>query len=78
MALELGPMGITSNMISPGMTVTDLTADISIRAKEVEARRNPTRRLATAQDTAELVAFLANSASGYINGANLPVAGGPL
>lgn len=78
MALELGPMGITSNMISPGMTVTDLTADISIRAKEVEARRNPMRRLATAQDTAELVAFLANSASGYINGANLPVAGGPL
>jgi 3-oxoacyl-[acyl-carrier protein] reductase len=78
MATELGPSGITTNMVSPGMTITDLTAGIPARAKEVEAHRTPMRRLATGQDTAELVAFLAGNGASYINGANLPVAGGPL
>ncbi len=78
LATELGPSGITTNMVSPGMTITDLTADIPTRAKEVEARRSPMRRLATSQDTAELVAFLAGNGSSYINGSNLPVTGGPL
>lgn len=77
LAVELGPHGITSNMVSPGMTVTDLTQDIPVRVKEVEARKNPTRRLATTQDTADLVAFLVSDAAGYINGANLPLTGGP-
>jgi len=78
MATEFGPSGITTNMVSPGMTITDLTSDISARAKEVEAHRSPMRRLATSQDTAELVSFLAGNSSGYINGANLPVSGGPI
>lgn len=78
MSVELGPSGITTNMVSPSLTVTDLTADIPIRVKEVEARRSPMRRLASVQDTAELVAFLASESAGYINGANLPLTGGPL
>lgn len=76
-ATELGPAGITANMISPAMTVTDLTAHVPARVKEVEAYRNPRRRLATPSDTAELVAFLASDVAGYVNGANLPVTGGP-
>ncbi|MQF96405.1 MAG: SDR family oxidoreductase, partial [SAR202 cluster bacterium] len=43
----------------------------------VEAHRSPMRRLATSHDTAEMVAFLAGEGAGYINGANLPVSGGP-
>lgn len=77
MAAELGPSGITTNMVSPGVTVTDLTAFVPARAKEVAARTSPMRRLATSQDTAELVAFLASTAAGFINGSNLPVTGGP-
>ena len=77
MATELGPKGITTNVVSPGMTVTDLTADISVRNKELETRKNPMRRLPTVQDTAELVGFLASEGAGFINGANLPVTGGP-
>ena len=78
MATELGPAGITSNMVSPGMTISDLTADIPIRHKEVEARKSPMRRLATAEDTAELVRYLSSEEAGYMNGANLPVTGGPI
>jgi 3-oxoacyl-[acyl-carrier protein] reductase len=78
MATELGPVGITSNMVSPSLTVTDMTADISARVKELEARKSPLRRLVSPRDTAELVAFLASDAGGYINGSNLPVTGGPV
>jgi len=77
-ATELGPVGITCNMVSPGITVTDLTADIPARVKEVEAHRSPMRRLATPRDTAEMVVFLSSDAAGYINGLNLPITGGPL
>lgn len=78
MAAELGPQGITVNMISPGLTVTDLTAGVPQRIKEVEARKSPLRRLATPQDAAELANFLASPAGGFINGANLPLTGGPI
>lgn len=78
MALELGPHQITANMISPGMTITDLGADVPQRIKEAEARRTPARRLATPADTAGLAAFLASDAGAYVNGQNLPVTGGPV
>jgi 3-oxoacyl-[acyl-carrier protein] reductase len=78
LAVELGPHGITSNMISPGMTVTDFTAHVPLRVKEVEARTNPLRRLPLAEDTAELVAFLARPEAGYLNGLNLPLTGTPV
>ena len=77
-ASELGRLGITVNMVSPGLTVTDLTADIPQRAKAVEAHHNPMRRLATAEDTANAISFLLSDAAGYINGVNLPVTGGPV
>ena len=76
LAAELGPSGITSNMVSPGVTVTDLTGDMPARMKELEARKSPMRRLATVGDTAELVRFLASPEAGFINGTNIPVTGG--
>lgn len=78
LAAELGPQQITVNMISPGMTVTELTADIPQRLKEVEARRVPLRRLAVPDDTARLAAFLAGPDSAYLTGQNIPLTGGPV
>jgi len=78
LAVELGPFGITSNMVSPGMTVTALTAEVPARVRELEAATNPMRRLATPQDTAGVVAFLMSEAAGYMNGANIPVTGGAM
>jgi len=75
-ATELGPLGVTVNVVSPGLTVTDLTVDVSARAKEIEARRSPMRRLATPDDSAALIEFLLGDSAGYINGAHLPVTGG--
>jgi 3-oxoacyl-[acyl-carrier protein] reductase len=75
MALELGPLGITSNLLSPGLTITQMTEGIPQRVKEVEARKNPIRRLASVDDTGAVVAFLASEAAGYVNGVYLPVTG---
>ena len=66
------------NMVSPGITVTDLTASFSARVKEVAAGTSPMRRLATSQVTGEMVAFLASDAAEFINGSNLPLTGGPI
>ena len=62
-------------MISPGMTVTDLTADVPARIKETEARRTALRRLAVPEDIARMAVFLATEAGGYVTGQNLPVTG---
>lgn len=75
---ELGPFGITANMVSPSMMITDFTADIPARLKELEARKSPVRRLATVEDAAEAVAFLARESASYVNGTNIPVSGGPV
>lgn len=78
LATELGPQAITVNMISPGMTITDLTENVPQRLKEVEARKVPLRRLAVPNDTAQLVAFLASDKSSYLTGQNIPLTGGPV
>ena len=77
-SLDLAPQGITVNMVSPSMTITDLSAHVPQRIKEVEAMKNPCRRLATPADSAAAVAWLASDASSFINGVNLPVTGGPV
>ena len=77
-ATDMAHYGITSNMVSPGLTITDLTSEISARVKEVEAMKSPMRRLVTAEDTAYHVAHLCADYSGYLNGINLPITSGPV
>lgn len=75
-AVELGPKGVRVNMVSPGMTETELIADVPERLRKVFAMQNPLRRLAMPDDVASAVAMLASSAGDYINGADIPVSGG--
>ena len=78
MAVEWGPQGIRVNAIAPGLIDAGMSnavhADLEIR-KEREARI-PLRRLGTAEDIANLVAFLASDQSSYITGENILVDGG--
>lgn len=76
LAVELGPKGIRVNMVSPGMTETDLIADIPERLRKVQAMQTPLRNLALAEDIAGTVQFLCSRASQHITGADIPVAGG--
>ena len=76
LSLELGPKGIRVNMVSPGMTETDLIADVPERLRKVQAMQTPLRRLALAEDVANTVQFLCSQASQHITGADIPVSGG--
>jgi 3-oxoacyl-[acyl-carrier protein] reductase len=76
LAAELGRLGITANMISPGLTDTDFVADLSSRSKLLEGQRTPLRRLAHPGDAAALAGFLLGDEAGFITGSNLPVTGG--
>lgn len=76
LAVELGPKGIRVNMVSPGMTETDLIADIPERLRKVQAMQTPLRHLALAEDIAGTVQFLCSQASQHITGADIPVSGG--
>src|SRR5690606_6630392 len=52
LAQELGPDGITVNMISPSMVETDLVANVPDRLREMSVARTPLRRLAQPEDVA--------------------------
>ncbi len=75
-ALELGPKGIRSNAVSPGLMETPYSGNISAIAKKIEEASNPLRRLCEPQDVAEAIAYLCNPLAGFLNGVNLPVTGG--
>ena len=72
-----GPWALPPTWFPSGITVTDLTAFVPARVKDVAARTSFMKRFATSQDTAELVAFLASGSFEIINWSNILVTGGP-
>lgn len=76
MAVELAKYNCTVNMVSPGMTSTDLIANLPQKLIEITAAANPLKRIATPEDVANVVVFLATDEANYINGANILVNGG--
>ena len=76
MAMELGPSGITVNVVGPGLTLTDATAGQPKEVHEQIAAITPLRRLGMPDDIAGVVLFLASSLSNYLNGEYIPVTGG--
>lgn len=78
-ALELSKYNIKVNTVSPSLTLTPL-AKQSYSDEEIEATasKNPSKRLGTTEDTANLVLFLLSDKADYINGENVNVNGGIL
>lgn len=78
LALEWGPNGIRSNVVSPGLIRTPMS-EAFYQAPGVAERRAamvPGRRVGTPQDIADAVLFLASGRAGYVNGAEILVDGG--
>lgn len=78
LAFELGPSGVRSNTVSPGLVRTPMT-EAYYQAPGVAERRDaavPLRRVALPEDIADVVVFLASDRSRYISGADLVVDGG--
>ena len=76
MATELGPSGITVNVVGPGLTLTDATAGQPKEVHEQVAAITPLRRIGMPDDIAGVVLFSASSLSDYLIGAYIPVTGG--
>jgi 3-oxoacyl-[acyl-carrier protein] reductase len=76
MAMELGPSGITVNVVGPGLTLTDATAGQPKTVHEQIAAITPLRRLGMPDDIAGAVLFLASRLSDYLSGEYIPVTGG--
>jgi 3-oxoacyl-[acyl-carrier protein] reductase len=74
LAYELGPMGIRVNAVAPGLTLTDATAQIPEKHKDLAAAHTPLRRNGEAEDVAQAVVGLLQA--GFVTGATLPVNGG--
>jgi 3-oxoacyl-[acyl-carrier protein] reductase len=76
LAQELGPAGIRVNVVAPGLTLTDATADQPGGMKDAVARATPLRRNALAEDVAGAVVMLASEEARFVTGAYLSVSGG--
>ena len=73
---ELGSRNITANVVAPGFIETDMTAALSEARQAEIIKAVPAGRLASADEVAAAVTFLASDGAAYINGAVLPVDGG--
>lgn len=76
LAQELGQLGITSNIVAPGLVLTDATKQAPDEFKEFIRSMTPTQKIAVPEDVANTVAFLADERSGHITGTYIPVCGG--
>jgi 3-oxoacyl-[acyl-carrier protein] reductase len=76
MAQELGPAGIFVNVVGPGLTKTDATAQLPPEVFTHTAEHAPLLRVAEPDDIAGVVMFLASEMSDYITGQYIPVNGG--
>ena len=75
-ARELGSRGITANVVAPGFVETDMTASLDEKRRGDIAAQVPLGRFCSAEEIAEVVAFIASKKASYITGAIIPVDGG--
>jgi 3-oxoacyl-[acyl-carrier protein] reductase len=76
LAQEMASRGITVNVVAPGFIETDMTHGLPDLVKTEMLKRIPMKRMGTAEDIAEAVAFLASPGAAYITGETLHVNGG--
>jgi 3-oxoacyl-[acyl-carrier protein] reductase len=76
LALELGPREIRVNVVAPGLTLTDATANQPGEVHEAIRMHTPLGRLGLADDIAGAVLFFCVDWSRFVTGTYLPVCGG--
>jgi 3-oxoacyl-[acyl-carrier protein] reductase len=73
LAYELAQRQITVNAVSPGFTETDMLPD---QFRDYAAGSSPFKRVGTAQEVADVVAFLAGPEAGWVTGQIVQAGGG--
>ena len=75
-ARELGPFGITVNLVAPGWIPVERHADTPAEVRSEYEQEVALRRFGSPDDVAQLVTFLASDAAAYITGERIAVNGG--
>jgi 3-oxoacyl-[acyl-carrier protein] reductase len=78
-ALELGPLGVTVNVVAPGPIETDMFHEVLPQDDPriaALAASIPLRRIGRPEDVAAAVSFFLSEAAGFITGQTLFVCGG--
>ena len=76
LAKELGSRGVTVNVVAPGFVRTEMTDEMSDKAKQAMKDAVPLGEPAEPEDVAAAVCFLASPSADYITGHVLHVDGG--
>ena len=69
------PMGIRVNAVAPGVTKTDMVANLPEEVIKPIVATIPLGRMGEPEDVANAFVFLASDMSSYVTGAVLPVDG---
>ncbi len=73
---DLGPRGVTVNVVLPGVIETDMTAGMTPEMKERSRLQTSFGRLGRPDDVADVVAFLASDDARWVTGQMIVVNGG--
>lgn len=76
LAQDLGPKNIVTNVIAPGLVLTDATKDQPAEVHEQTRNFTPLQRVAKPEDIAGAVLSLVADWNVFVNGAYIPVNGG--
>lgn len=76
LAKEVGRFGVRANVVAPGLIETDMTAELTEKARTKLLDAVPLGRFGTAEEVADLAGFLASDRAGYLTGAVLQIDGG--
>jgi 3-oxoacyl-[acyl-carrier protein] reductase len=76
LAKETGRSGIRVNVVAPGFVDTDMTGAMTDSAREEALAKIPLRRMGTAEEVAEMVAYLVSDRAAYVTGSVLQIDGG--
>ena len=78
LAREVAGYGITVNSVAPGMMETPMVKDALEKKRDYYNNRIPIGRVASADEVAYTVAFLASNKADYLTGINIDATGGML
>lgn len=75
-AVELGPIGVTVNLVAPGFVPVERHAEVTAVEVEQYVKNVPIGRIGTPDDVAGVIAFLASDQAAFLTGQVLTVNGG--
>ncbi len=76
MAIELGPVGITVNVVTPALTLTDASDIMPEEFKEKVRKSRPLQKHLYPEDVAGAIAFLASDEADMLTGSHILITGG--